>query len=307
MSAGPARLLRRTRATNSVEGWEVTDEYQVFTTDSSDTALDVLGASGLPSLYSSSPFDPLSVVTSQTPIRQEDATNHWHVEVTYSRQKASDQDQQNPPTLRPCKRSFSVRWVEFALMKDKDDDPILTSAKTPFNPPLTTQEPHIVLTFQRWETEFNPLVTAALGAVNSTTWSGFLPGKVLCTNIQGSEEWEQDADGNLQRYWTITYEFEVAAPGKFWNPTKILDCDYWFIDPNDSLRKPIFVDKNGVYHGDPDDANGATPVPSPVPLKGSGDVGDVLQASELPDDAHYLEFNLYDEVDFNELALPVYL
>jgi hypothetical protein len=310
MSAGPATLKLQTSGDETIEGFALTETYEVFTTDSSDGPLEVLNAPGLPVFGAGSSFDALSRALSRRPIRQNDSTNHWLVEVTYSRETGtSQQDKQNPPTLRPVKRSAKVRWVEEAVMEDLDGNPILTSAKTPFNPPMTMAVPHLVLSFQRWESSFNSsTITQYVGAVNSTTFGGRAPSRVLCTNIEASEEWEQDGDGNLQRYWLATYEFEVKD-GFFsgWNPVRVLDADFWFIDPGDNKRKPIFVDVNGNYHGDPADANGATPVPSPVPLSGvPGSVGDVLQPAELPGSAHYLEFDMYYEADFNALGLPLY-
>lgn len=307
MSAGAATLLNIQRGELTVNGWSQVHTYQVFTTDGTDGPDVVVTASGLPTFYSALAYDPLARASRITPIKQEDATNHWHVEVEYSRETGSQLDRQNPPTLRPVKRSATIRWVEKSLDKDKDGQPILTSAKTPFNPPITVQVPHIVARFVRWESSFSyTTIKTYAGKVNSTTFGPFPAGQVLCTNIEASEEWEQNGDGNLQRYWQVTYEFEASEDWDKWKPFKILDADFWFIDPADSKRKPIFVDADGTYHGDPNDPNGATPVPSPVPLDGpSGDLGDVLQSSELPQDAHYLEFDIYDEVDFNALNLPV--
>lgn len=320
MSAGPATLKNIQRGELTHAGWSQVHTYQVFTTDGTDGPDVVLGASGLPSFGSGLAYDPLARVSRISPIKQEDATNHWQVEVEYSRETGNQQDFQQPPTLRPVKRSASIRWVEMALMKDIHGNPILTAAKSPFNPPITISMPHPVVRFQRWEEEFTTAtIRNYAGKVNSEFFGVYVPGEVLCTNIEASEEWEQDADGEPRRYWLVTYEFEACVGiTDMWRPMKILDADYWFIDPDPAaigyLRKPIFVDANGIYHGDPKNPDGATPVPSPVPLLGHApglpDIepegfGRVLQASELPDAACYIELDVYEEVDFNELELPV--
>lgn len=306
MSAEAATLIEES-GDQTVDGLEYEQTWQVFTTSGTDAGAEVLLAANLPVMGAAYYADTQMRVSSRRPTKQRDANNHWHVAVRFTRQKQNDQDRQQPPTLRPTKRSAKVRWIEQALMVDRDGDPILTSAKTPFNPPITISVPHSVVTFQRWESTFSTATQRDyVGKVNSGDFGVFAAGEVLCTNIEATEEWEQNADGALQRYWLVTYEFE-ASPSPFpWNPFKILDADYWFIDPADDMRKPIFVDKNGTYHGDPDDAQGATPVPSPIPLDGpAGDLGDVLQVNEIPDDIHYLEFNIYEEADFGELNLPV--
>lgn len=307
MSAEAATLLLEESGDQTVDGFEVRQTWQVFTTSNTDGAVEVLLAANLPPFNAAYYGDTRARVSSRRPLRQRDSTTHWNVEIAYTISKQNDQDRQTPPTLRPTKRSAKVRWIEQALMVDRDGAAILTSAKTPFNPPITISVPHSVVTFQRWESTFSTQTQRDyVGKVNSGTFGVFAAGEVLCTNIEANEEWEQDADGNLQRYWLVTYEFEASPSPYPWQPFKILDADYWFIDPSDSQRKPIFVDKNGTYHGDPDDALGATPVPSPIPLDGpDGDLGDVLQVNEIPADIHYLEFDIYEEADFDALNLNV--
>lgn len=308
MSAGPATLLGTRRGDYTVNGWTVVETYQVITTDSTDGPDVVLTASGLPAFYAASSIDPLARAARFSPNQQPDATVNWHVEVTYERETGNQLDQQNPPTLRPVKRSTQTRWVEKALMQDVDGNPILTGAKTPFDPPLTVQVPHAVAIFQRWEATFSSATKDAYeGKVNSSSFGAYAAGRVLCTGLNGDEQWEQDASGNLQRYWLVTYEFEASQSWDPWRPFKVLDQDIWFIDPADSKRKLIYVDSAGYYGANNDgtaEAN-AVPVPRAIPLAASP-AGDILQPSELPDSAHYLEFNIYQQADFNALALPVY-
>lgn len=308
MSAGPAVLKNEERGEETVQGFSVVRTYQVFTTDGTDGPDVVLTASGLPAFYSGLSYDPLARASRRTPIKQSDSTTHWMVEVEYTRETGSQQDQQNPPTLRPVKRSAGVRWVEKALQQDRNGDAILTGAKSPYNPPITVQVPHIVVRFQRWESTFSSsLIDTYAGKVNSSTFGAFSAGRVLCTNIEASEEWEQDADGNLQRYWLVTYEFEASESWDTWDPFKVLDADFYFIDSADDERKLIYVDSTGTYGAVDDLEDDAVPVPSPVPLSGNpATPGDVLQASELPDDAYYQEYNIYETADFNDLDLPVY-
>ena len=304
MSAGPANLMNVQRGELTANGWTQVHTYQVFTTDGTDGPDVVLSASGLPAFGASLAYDALSRVSRITPIKQSDATIHWEVEVEYSRETANSQDTQQPPTLRPVKRSASVRWTQRALQQDEDGEPIVTSAKTPFNPPIEIAIPHPVVRFTRWESSFTTsTIKAYVGKVNSSTFGAYDAGWVMCTNIEASEEWEQDADGNPQKYWMVTYEFEACYDDKdTFRPLQVLDADFWFLDPGDSnKRKPIFVLENGNYTGDAE-AAGATPVPSPIPISSSGIV---LQASEIPASIHYLEFNIYGQADFNALGLPV--
>lgn len=338
MSALPATLLNIQRGERTAAGWNQVHTYQVFTTDGTDGPDVVVGAPGLPAFGAALTYDPTARVSRITPDKQGDATNHWHVDVEYSQETANSQDHQKPPTLRPTKRTAKVRWVERALQEDRPyeredgsfrGDPILTSAKTPFNPPITTSVPHPVVTFQRWEEEFTTqTLINYVGHVNSTPFGVYAPGWVLCTNIEASEEWEQDAEGEFRRYWLVTYEFEAACDhsDKF-DPIRVLDADVWFIDMTDDERKALYVLPSGSYTGDATEA-GAILVPTPVPISGglvqdsgtgqfrlptdSDDpsdivrVGDWLTVQEIERGlTHHLEFSIYPEADFNELGLPV--
>ncbi len=302
MAAEPATLLLDQSGDETTDGFSFRETYRVITTSASDGPGVVLNAPGLPLFFQAHSGDPFARVNSRRPIRQTDARTHWHVEIGYAYGKSNDQDQQNPPTLRPVKRAAKIRWVEKALMKDRDGKPIITGAKTPFNPPLTVSIPHSVASFQRWENSFSTATQRQYaGAVNSSSFGAFDAGEVLCTDLSASEEWEQNEDGDLQRYWLVNYEFEAALDPDKWEPRSILDADFWFIDSADSKRKPIYVDSDGTYGG-PDLENGV-PVPTPIPLDSGGEV---LQASELPESANYLEFSIAREADFNALGLPVY-
>ncbi len=307
MSAGPATLKLQTTADQTIEGTTLTETYEVFTTSNTDGPLEVLAASGLPFLGQSSSIDGLSLVTSRRPVRQSDSTTHWLVEITYSRQKASDQDTQNPPTLRPVKRWTGTRWVERALMKDEDGNPILTSAKSPFNPPITVQVPHSLIFFQRWVDAGDFTIAKKRmyeGKTNSSSFGGEAAGRVMCTAYNGTEEWEQDGDGNVGRYWIENFEFEICFDeADTFRPIKVLDCDYFGLNPSKSFKRmAIFIDANGDYTFD-STAAGAVPVPQPVCIDSSGAY---IPASGLPTGAHYLEWNTVPQVDFNGLMLPLY-
>lgn len=305
MSAGPANLMNVQRGELTAQGWTQVHTYQVFTTDGTDGPEEILAASGLPGFGSSLTYDALSRVSRITPIKQEDATNHWHVDVEYSRETANQQDNQQPPTLRPVKRSASVRWTQRALMQDEEGDPIVTSAKAPFNPPIEIAIPHAVVRFTRWESSFTTsTIKAYVGKVNSSTFGAYDAGWVMCTNIEASEEWEQDANGNPQKFWMVTYEFEACYDDKdTFRPLQVLDADFYFLDTADSnKRKLIYIDKTGTLGAEDDLAAGATPVPSPIPLTSTGAP---IAAAGLPAMAHYLEFNIYGEADFNALGLPI--
>lgn len=302
MPALAAELLNQTRTDESVEGYEIQELYQVRTTDASVDAFDVLAAPNLPAMNTPFGSSFLTRVANRRPFRPDHrAPTYWHVEVAYRKDRSSQEDRQNPPTLRPVVRSAGIRWVRRAVMKDKDGNAFLTSAKTPFNPPYEMDFPHPTATFVRWQDTFTTATQLQYaGKANSVAFGAYEAGYVLCSDISASEQWELDAEGVLKRYWQVTYVFE-ASPELKWHPHQILDADYWFIDPDDDKRKPIYVMPDGTYTGDATE-EGAAPIPTPIPI---GADGDIIDADDLPDDANFLEFNVTDEVDFNALNLPV--
>jgi len=305
MAAGIARLKLDERADETAEDFEYSQTWEVFTSDPADDANTVLAAPGLPLYGDAFPSDNGSRVSSRQPRRMDDLY-HWQIDVQYKRQKQSDEEKQNPPTLRPVRRSASTRWVERALFKDRAGKIIATDGtNTPFNPPITVAVPHPVVTFTRWESSFSTSIQKAYcGKVNSTAFGAYDTGTVMCTDISASEEWEQNAFGQLQRYWQVTYEFEAAPHGDWdkYEPTYILNQDVFHMNPSGTKRLATYIDSAGSLGASDDLLADAIPVPYPVPIYENGLIIDI---ADLPDAAHFIEFHIYEPADFNALNLPV--
>ena len=121
------------------------------------------------------------------------------------------------------------------------------------------------------------------GKVNRNTFSGGEPGTVRIRSIKCSRKFRKGIE-----YWRYVYELAYNARG--WQP-RLLNEGLYKLD--DSVTPSLRVEAT--------DSNNV-PVTSPVPLD---EDGKQIAAENLPDDAHYLDFNTIEDADFDILGLPV--
>lgn len=296
-------------------------DWKVIVDDPNDDDSIVLAASGIPGLLLPHPNDGTSLVVRREATRRSVEWSEWFVSVYYSRQPGSTEDRQSPPTLRPVIRSASVRSVQMAVtsMKVADENsangfkivPItIKGTGTPLDPPLMITRYLPVVRFRRWESSFSTQTQRDYcGRVNKTPFGAYGPGEVMCTNIEGEEEYENDGNGTIIKYWHVTYEFAADTNG--WQP-RVVNADYFCIN-SDGNRVALHLDTDGAQINPPD----GTPVSTPQILWAVADgqtaVGTMATSAEVTDAVADETFNdkftfvpeIIPTADFNQLQLPV--
>jgi hypothetical protein len=159
--------------------------------------------------------------------------------------------------------------------EDKDGKAVVNSANDYFDPPITKDQSRPVLTLTRNEQTFNPDLAAQFkDHTNSGGFFGWDVGQVKCSNIVPNEEYHPE----IGVYYSVSYEFQFEPKG--WK-RKVLD---------QGLRKLTSGKQDNILIK-------GLPVQSPALLDGHG------QPNDPAADPVFLEFTVYDEVDFGSLNL----
>jgi hypothetical protein len=280
--------------------------FQLRTSDPADGPTVAGGHPFLPRLGESHPEDFSAVVVKVSPEQQSEDPRLWRVTIEYDTQpsvpaaqqptdadsgseapeeeKPGDKPENPTERLPEWKVTFEKtaeprRYSQNATDPTTFDNPILNSAKLPFDPPVMVEvaRPVVAVTFNL--PRFS-LVKAQnlVDTVNKTTWRGLAPRVARLSGIEAGTEAE-----NGITFWKVTYTFSIKWDT--WD-LRVLDCGYAEYQPADP------------GHGHPAtwvkirDPFGSEAT-EPVPLDGGGRR---LTPGQPP---VYLAFKVYRELDFN--------
>jgi hypothetical protein len=285
--------------------------FRVITNDSGTGPIEVQAAYGIPRLFesyfnfSASEEDRFCLLRRIQPRQSTEDPNEWLVNCEYSTRildpallaqlggkpfrgsKPSGPNDMQSADANPLNKIPDVRFsfVTFQRPLEKDLEsgkPIVNSAGTRFDPPVTYDESVLLLTFTRNEAVFNVALAAQYkDSVNSDTFLGFSPGWVKLANIGSVRAFE-----NNQLYYKTTYEFQIKYedPNAFdWQPRAI---DMGYLDKNGNPIKP----------------NGTDKTPVPWPLNGAGLPLTTAQAQD-PTQYYYRRCVAYRALPFQPLNI----
>lgn len=194
--------------------------------------------------------------------------------------EATEDGSANPLNMRP-KVSWGGSKFEVARARDLDGKPFINTANEPLEDVPKFEETRPLLTITRNEETFNAAYANQFkDTVNQDTFLGYPPNTVKCKDIVG----ERDYHADWGYFWEIKYEFEIrddtATDGDGW--TTVLT--------NIGFRELVGSTPTEVIIG-------GKPVSEPVLLNEAG--------RYVPGaDPHYLEFRVYESVDFGQLNIP---
>lgn len=254
--------------------------WLVVTDDPNDGTATVRTAPGIPSLFdfyvTPNETDFTSRVSDIRPRQDSADPRVWTVEVQY--------DGALNPFLQPPQIRWSSNRFSRIFELDIDNEPLLNSAGQFFDPPPEGDDsrPSVQITLN--QVTFDPnLALLYQDAINS---DALVIAGLAVAPFQAKLNIESTYNQDLNyAWWATTYTVEFQRNG--WQK-RILDQGRYQTGSGGKLKPCV---------GD----DGSTPVADPVPLNGEG-----AQLSDpSPATAVYMTFDIYKELPFSALGLPV--
>lgn len=259
--------------------WSYTRAWLVKVDSKQDRENVVSAANGLPAYGAPHPTpisDPAYAKTISYS-RVSGSALAWIVTVTYS----SERELQDDPTNDEILVSWTSEIYQELVRVDRDGDAVVNSAGDPFVDPVPTRDAiHLIAKIKANISSAPDWIVAFQNAVNDAEITiGGLTIAVGLARVQRIEIGERKKRGNAT-YYPLSYEVHIHKDG-------------WRLKPLDAgFRKLDGTDRVQIRDKDDDEPT------TPVPLNGSGQP----IANPTPDNAHFLDFTVYDELSLS--ALP---
>lgn len=235
-------------------------------------AIDSVTGFTIPVMYQLYPGEPWLFVTSREATRP--SPQSCRVHIGYS--------SINDPLLANPVWSWNSEISDEPIDRDINGAALTNSSGEAWDPPITRKVYDLVLSYQRNEAIYVPLIAADFqDSVNSFEFLGFPAGKVKCTKI-GS----QQARAAATVYFSVNYEFVVRVDA----------TDTWirrFVDEGFRVKDDTETGETGESIKDVE----GVAVTSPVLLDGSG----AKLATGLP--PVFLEYDIVKFRDLNDLNI----
>lgn len=281
---GNAKELWQERSASFDGGiWTYSRAWLVQTDSKSDREDTVSGASGLPSYGAAHPA-PISDNAYCTTINYGSFVSEsplaWKVTAGYTSERTRDE---TDPTADEVLVSWTSEIYQEAIFQDENGEAIVNSAGDYFLDPTPQRDAaHLIATIKAnvsaipaWSLSYQNAVNNAQISIDGLTIAQGLA-RLQRLNI-GERKYRFGT-----KYYPVTFEVHVHLDG--WR-LKPLDAGF---RERDSYGNLFQITNNG------DDEE----VTSPAPLNGSGEA----IASPTPSNAVFLDFQIYQELDFS--ALP---
>lgn len=274
------------------------ETWIVRTNNASDRGDIIRNAPDLPKQGQQYPEDGGAIVTTVDPVQEREQQKVWRVAVNYASKfvnlPSEDGQLAQNPLERPAIISWSTTPIEKTFPKDLDGKPFVDAAKTPLDPPPAIPFSNLILTIQRNEAGIDPFrIVGFTNGVNAGDFIGIPRNHALMIGFIANQGFE-----NGIAFWDVSYQFEVSKDS--WIPFLILNAGPRYHPPFKSTGGDFFgtnleklvvaKDSDGVSH------NGK------VLLNAEGGLLNPNPGDDNP--PIFLEFRLYDFLDFNLLNLP---
>lgn len=283
--------------------------YQVLSDDAEigpRTAIDeVFSTQGITYLspYSTQLENDTSTYLVNVSTSHEEDGRLWRVTLEYTNKLDFDPDQTpDNPLSRPAKLRFGTNLVRKTFRRDKDNQSVVTSAGMPMDQLPAFDEARPTFTIQKNRAATLDAITHAnnVGHVNSTSYLGFSPKTLRCTD--GSSEGPQFENGI--EYWVWSFTFEYAPIENFRVHQGIgstgtagdIDVSGWDVAVLNAGYKQLNVSDELISCKDSDEQDATDPMPL-------SEIGGQLLIPTTENLIGYKVFRVYDEADFNTLAI----
>lgn len=289
----------------------------------------IINANGLPQLSDPHPDDQASRVRSVTPQSMDGNPLLWLVRVRYSTQSDfagfnTDDFTSSPDFVQnPLARGTQVSvgstsreevadyGYDFTVQRASPPDnplnglpqPILNSARQPFDPPITRTQKNMRLTITKNQGSFDILqsleYTSDGGAVNSDSFTfggiGFNRFVAKVDDIVGSNALESGI-----WYWSVTYTIDLLADGWIPDSNTLRGPGHFFDMGRAELVDDPINAGDKIYRVIRDDS--LYTVSEPVPLDGFGRIVTTPNPSSNQLEPATIKTSLYRVLPFADLA-----
>lgn len=256
-----------------------TRAWRVTMDNATDRPLAIFLSGLLPAPHDPHPTDLGARLKNLTVDRESpnDDPRIWIAKAAYD-SKVEEKDE-NPTKRRP-EISGSFEEYKKVVVKDRDGNPVQTSARGNFASPPELEDgyPQIVITRNEKQLDFTAMLDYRY-VVNSKAWAGFEAGQCLMKPITWKRVIENTPTGDLI-FYQKTYTIQVKEDG--W-PLELLDQDIMKLDGEG--RRVKIVDAK------------QQPITKPALLDGSG--GELAVDGE----PKFRKFYVRREADFDKLNL----
>jgi len=271
-----------------VGGLTMQSIYKVLFDTMPTRAADVLYATGVPQVGDGLTAEgdrPDMWVTNTRVVEVQEDRHFFHVLIDYSSQWPAA----HPTESLIPRVSVDFRERSIPAGKDTADVAIVNTAGLPFDPAITVTKTDMVLTVTDTLVAF--ILSEAItytGSINkyaiTVVGEDFAAGTLKMVRL-GTSGWVSDY-GSIA--WPVTYVMEYRDTG--WNTQNIVSAGYHaFGDSSPAKLGKIQLD-DGTWPSDP------------LPLTADGKR--MSSADILATGLHYMNFKLYEELDWSSLGIP---
>ena len=265
------------KATNIEGKRSYTRTFVLNASSPADKAYTVGSHASLPVIGSVHPQDSLAFCRTLS-VTNPNPYAGWEVSADYDSEREFDP---TDPESDEILTSFTSEIYQEAVDKDLNGDGIVNSAGDPFDPTATRDVADLIARIQSNHESIPPTILSYQNAINSAaiTIGGLAVGAGVAKH-QRMDVSSRQKRGNTT-FYALTQEIHLRKIG-------------WKLEPLDQGLREILLGKKRHILNESD----LEEVTKPVPLNGSG----VAITTATPGDITFLEFDLYDELDFT--ALP---
>ena len=259
--------------------------FTILAPDVGYTPVDALAAFGLPLMNDPHPSTP-SLRVRNRDVNQS-GPMYFEATISYEAQVNDPNDPAQSPLSRPPVISFSSVTQEVEIDKDINDAPIQTINGEPIHG-VTAPFTDLVITVQRNLPSFNPAtISEYTNKVNSSAWYGLPAGTVRIMDIAATSVFSEDF-----AYWDVSISFQVRRGiGE-----QTDEHAWWFRTSHQGYI--VYTGALGLHHArDNQDMTVSQPVM--IDKDAGAGLGEQLAAGT----GEYIEFQILDEIDFNQLNL----
>lgn len=260
-----------------------TDTYLVKCSGLTDNPFTVKASGLLPQPFDAHQDDAIAFVKSRDAVQNkaEENATLWTVTIEYGTDCEDPRYAVDDPMDEPTRWSRKTLVEdEFVIEEDITGAPIINTVGDAFDPPFTRPKATVTWTAIKNYPEFDEEeIESYIDTKNSEVFLDKPAGTIRCNAIDVEEAYK-----NGVLYYVYTFSFQYKEEG--WNLLP-LNEGYYALDEPDGTKYRVLDDQR-------------QPLQTTTKLY---EDGTAIDPDNLPGDAHYLDFEVLENADFNDFGL----